>query len=173
MLSQLQQLTQPSSRKLSPTLSIYYKLSWKTKSNTLTSVEILASKSLHYVKDMHSNEYNRLIPSFKYPCHIKTYLHPTQFSCPSHGPLRSWSIASYPLISSPKLYHLAMWWSLIDPYWFLLDGVSGTLERHEVDVRRSSLCSSFMDSLCRVRNWITHVLLWRTIYALVCVNCWC
>ena len=34
------------------------------------------------------------------------------------------------------------------------------------DVWRSSFLVSFMDSLCRVRNKIMYVLLWRTVYAL-------
>ena len=41
------------------------------------------------------------------------------------------------------------------------------------DVWRSSFLSSFMDSLCRVRNRIMYVLLWRTVYALTRVLFWC
>ena len=41
------------------------------------------------------------------------------------------------------------------------------------DVWRSSFLASFMDSLCRVRNKIIYVLLWRTVYALTRVLFWC
>ena len=33
--------------------------------------------------------------------------------------------------------------------------------------------SSFMESLCRVRNKIMYVFSWRTVYALTRVLCWC
>ena len=38
--------------------------------------------------------------------------------------------------------------------------------RYGDDVWRSSFLASFIDSLCRVRNKIMYVLLWRTVYAL-------
>ena len=40
-------------------------------------------------------------------------------------------------------------------------------------MRRSSFLASFMDSLCRVKNKIMYVLLWRTVYALTLVLFWC
>ena len=45
--------------------------------------------------------------------------------------------------------------------------------RHWDDVWRSSLLSSSMNSLCRVRNEIMYALSWRTIYALIRVSFWC
>ena len=44
--------------------------------------------------------------------------------------------------------------------------------RHGDDVERSSFLSSFMDSLCRVRNKIMDVLSWRTVSALTRVLFW-
>ena len=56
------------------------------------------------------------------------------------------------------------------------DVIADRLWRHQQNVMRASeprrLCveilvsASFMDSLCRVRNKIMYVLLWRTVYAL-------
>ena len=43
---------------------------------------------------------------------------------------------------------------------------------HRDNVKRSSFSSSFMDSLCRVRNKIIHVLSWRTVSALTWVLFW-
>ena len=45
--------------------------------------------------------------------------------------------------------------------------------RHGDDVQTSSFLSSFMDSLCHVRNKIMHVLSWRTVSALTWVLFWC
>ena len=63
------------------------------------------------------------------------------------------------------------------------DVIANRLWRHQPNVRRASetrgLCvkilviASFMDSLCRVRNKIMYVLLWRTDYALTRVLFWC
>ena len=44
--------------------------------------------------------------------------------------------------------------------------------RHGDDVKRSSLLSSFMDSLCRVRNRIMYVLSWGTVSAFTRVLFW-
>ena len=38
---------------------------------------------------------------------------------------------------------------------------------------KNLVLASFMDSLCRVRNKIMYVLLWRTVYALTGVLFWC
>ena len=45
--------------------------------------------------------------------------------------------------------------------------------RHGDDVWKSSYLSSFLDSLCRVRNKIMYVLWWRTVSALTWVLFWC
>ena len=45
--------------------------------------------------------------------------------------------------------------------------------RHRDDVLRSSFLSSFLDSLCRVRNKIMYVLSWRTVSVLTRVFFWC
>ena len=44
---------------------------------------------------------------------------------------------------------------------------------HGTGVWRSSFLSSFVGSLCRVRNKIMYVLPWRTVYALTRVLFWC
>ena len=56
------------------------------------------------------------------------------------------------------------------------DVIANRLWRHQQNVKRPSetrrwcvkilVLASFMDSLCRVRNKIMYVLLWRTVYAL-------
>ena len=63
------------------------------------------------------------------------------------------------------------------------DVIANRLWRHQQNVKRASetrgLCvkilvlASFMDSLCRVRNKIMYVLLWRTVYGLTPVLFWC
>ena len=63
------------------------------------------------------------------------------------------------------------------------DVITDRLWRHQQNVMRASepwgLCveilvsASLMDSLCRVRNEIIYVLLWRTDYALTRVLFWC
>ena len=63
------------------------------------------------------------------------------------------------------------------------DVIADWLWRHQQNIKRASetrgLCvkilvlASFMDSLCRVRNEIMYVLLWRTVYALTQVLFWC
>ena len=45
--------------------------------------------------------------------------------------------------------------------------------RHGADVWRSSFLSSFIDSLCRARNKMMHVLSWRTVYKLTRLSLWC
>ena len=61
--------------------------------------------------------------------------------------------------------------------------IANRLWRHQLNVRRASetrgwcakilVLASFMDLLCRVRNKIMYVLLWRTVYALTRVLFWC
>ena len=63
------------------------------------------------------------------------------------------------------------------------DVIADRLWRHQQNVMRANesrgLCvktlvsASFMNSLCRVRNKIMYVLLWRTVYALTRVLFWC
>ena len=63
------------------------------------------------------------------------------------------------------------------------DVIAIRLWRHQQNVKGASetwgLCvkilvlASFMDSLCRVRNKIMYVLLWRTVYGLTQVLFWC
>ena len=63
------------------------------------------------------------------------------------------------------------------------DVITNRLWRHQQNVRRASytrgwcvkilVLASFMDSLCRVRNKIMYVFLWRTVYALTRVLFWC
>ena len=63
------------------------------------------------------------------------------------------------------------------------DVISNRLWRHPHNVQRTNatrwrhvkivILSSFMDSLCCVRNTIMYVLSWRTVYALTRVLWWC
>ena len=63
------------------------------------------------------------------------------------------------------------------------DVIANRLWRNQKNVRRASetrgwcvkilLLVSFMDSLCRVRNKIMYVLLWRTVYVLTRLLFWC
>ena len=63
------------------------------------------------------------------------------------------------------------------------DVITNRLWRHQQNVKRASetqgwcvkilVLASYMDSLCRVRNKIMYVLLWRTVYALTRVLFWC
>ena len=63
------------------------------------------------------------------------------------------------------------------------DVIANQLWRHHQNIKRASetwgwcvkilVLASFMDSLCRVRNKIMYVLLWRTVYALTRVLFWC
>ena len=45
--------------------------------------------------------------------------------------------------------------------------------RHGDEVQRSSFLSSFMDSLCHVRNKLMYVLLWQTVSVLIRLLFWC
>ena len=61
--------------------------------------------------------------------------------------------------------------------------IANRLWRDQKNVKRTSetrrwcvkirVLASFIDSLCRVRNKIMYVLLWRTVYALTRVLFWC
>ena len=63
------------------------------------------------------------------------------------------------------------------------DVIANQLWHHQQNVKRASetrgwcvkilVLPPFMDSLCRVRNKIMYVLLWRTVYALTRVLFWC
>ena len=63
------------------------------------------------------------------------------------------------------------------------DVIANPLWRHQQNVKRARetrgwcvkilVLVSLMDSLCRVRNEIMYVLLWRTVYALTRVLFWC
>ena len=63
------------------------------------------------------------------------------------------------------------------------DIIANRLWRHRQNIRRTSeplgwcvkilVLASFMGSLCRVRNKIMYVLLWRTVYVLTRVLFWC
>ena len=63
------------------------------------------------------------------------------------------------------------------------DVIANRLWRHQQNVKLASetrgwyvkilVLASFMDSLCRKRNKIVYVLLWRTVYALIRVLFWC
>ena len=63
------------------------------------------------------------------------------------------------------------------------DVIANPLWRHQQNVKRARetrgwcvkilVLASFMDSLCRVRNKIMYVHLWRTVYTLTRVLFWC
>ena len=63
------------------------------------------------------------------------------------------------------------------------DVIADRLWRHQQNVMRASeprgfcvkilVSASFMNLLCRVRNKLMYVLLWRTVYALTRVLFWC